>query len=109
MLWQRLYLWIIQKKGGGEGNDNNRDEANKEDIKIKVLETNSDDEDEENKQERGDKPQEDCEMSNVSENASWKDVSNKQKSGGKSKIRDDNVMTEVVPTDNQKKGGGGKR
>jgi hypothetical protein len=42
----------------------------------------------------------------ASENVSCEDASNKQKSGGKSKIRDDNVMTEVVPTDNRKKGGG---
>jgi hypothetical protein len=45
-------------------------------------------------------------MSNASENVSCKDASNKQKSGGESEIRDDNVMTEVVPTDNPKKGGG---
>jgi hypothetical protein len=36
-------------------------------------------------------------MSNAGENVSCKDVSNKQKSGVKSKIRDNNVMTEVVP------------
>ncbi len=47
-------------------------------------------------------------MSNASENVSCEDASNQQKSGGKSEIRDDNVMTEVVPTDNPKGGGGRK-
>ncbi len=36
-------------------------------------------------------------MSHATENVSCEDASNKQKSGGESKIRDDNVMTEVVP------------
>jgi hypothetical protein len=48
-------------------------------------------------------------MSNASENVSCKDASNEQKSGGKSKIRDDNVMTEVVPTNNPKKRGGERK
>jgi hypothetical protein len=89
-----------------KGNDDNRDNANKEDIKTKFWETNSDDNDEKNEQERtegdnkeGDKTQEDFEMSNASENVSCKDASNEQKSGGKSKIGGDNAMTEVVPTE----------
>ncbi len=80
------------------------------------METDSDDNDEENEQVRtegdnkeGDKTQEDCEMSNASENVSWKDASNEQKSGVESKIRDDNVMTEVVPMDNPKKFGGKRK
>jgi hypothetical protein len=48
-------------------------------------------------------------MSNASENVSCKDASTKQKSGGKDKIRDDNVMTEVAPMDNPKRGGGRKQ
>jgi hypothetical protein len=64
-------------KKGGRGNNNDRNKANKEDIKTKFLETGSGDEDEENEQERtegdnkeDDKRQEDCEMSNASENVS---------------------------------------
>ena len=57
----------------------------------------------------GDKTQEDCEMSNATENVSCEEASNEQKSGGKSKIRDDNVMTEVVPMDDPIKRGGGEK
>ncbi len=95
--------------------EDDRDKANKEDIKPKLWDTDSDDKDE-NEQDRtegdnkeGDNIQEDCEMSIASENVSCKDASNKQKSGDESKIRDDNVMTEVVPTDNSKKREGGKK
>jgi hypothetical protein len=42
-------------------------------------------------------------MSNASENVSSEDASNKQKSGGESKIRDENVMTEVVPTERKQR------
>ncbi len=97
-----MYLW--------KGNDNDRDETNKEDIKTKFWETDSDDEDEENEQDRtegdnkeGDNTQEDFEMSNASENVLCEDASNKQKSGGESKIRDDNVMIEVVPTERKQR------
>ncbi len=41
-------------------------------------------------------------MSNASENVLCKDASNKQKSGSESKIRDDDVMTEVVPMERKR-------
>jgi hypothetical protein len=73
--------------------EDDRDKANKEDIKTKFWETNSDGNDEENEQDRtegdnkeGDNTQEDCEMSNTSENVSCKDASNKKRVGARARL-----------------------